>query len=313
MSLDSSDGTLTCVSCGNSIPITDFEHHEFGNIKNSQYIKKYAAKNKDLHTDGFTTENYADSGTNTSISPVCYIPFELNSDDVKTFLCKKPFGKLFFTKNFKRVVTEQLFEKIYVPVWSHKILAKGSINAACTEFDRDATNYYDVEKHAQLLFEQFNTVATTMNGPLHIESLFPYKLDGALYANEYEDKKIKKKDGIITLEADIPPDRYEDNIKKYADRASKDKLNTLLSGYSSAHNKIFKCDSNVLATKLIYLPVWKIPFGTKDASECMYVNGQTGKSSGKLPISKMKSTAFILLTFIVIFAALISAAYFAGL
>ena len=312
MSLNSTDGTLTCISCGKSIPVTEFEHHEFGSIKNSQYIKKYADKNKDMHTDGFNIENSEDPGQSNNCSPKYYIPFELDADDVKSLIYKKP-GKLFFTQAFKKVLKEQLFEKMYVPVWSNEVMVKSSINAACTEFDGNVTSYYDVEKDAQLLFEQFNTMATTMNGTLHVDSLFPYKFESAVCKDENLDKNEDKNEDVMTLKADIPPDRYVDNIKKYADRAASDKLNTLLSAYSSAHNKIYECDSNVLSSKLIYLPVWKIPFAEKGSSECLYVNGQTGKSAGKLPLSRLKSAVLITLTFAVIFAAFIFAAYFAGI
>ncbi len=311
MSLDSTDGTLTCISCGKSIPVTDFEHHEFGSIKNSQYINKYAVKNKDMHTDGFTKSDSGVFAPNTKQSSVYYLPFELEADDVKSLIYKKP-GKLFLTQAFKKVLKEQLFEKMYVPVWSNDVIVKSSINAACTEFDGNVTSYYDVEKEAELMFEQFNTIATTMNGTLHIDSLFPYRFESAVCQDENSDKKEHKYD-FIMLEADIPSDKYVDNIKKYADNAARDKLNTLLSTYSSAHNKIYECDSNISSARLVYLPVWKIPFGTKNSSEYLYVNGQTGKSSGKLPLSRLKSAVSITLTFAAIFGAIISAAYFVGI
>ncbi|MCI8307773.1 MAG: hypothetical protein HFH14_06960 [Lachnospiraceae bacterium] len=312
LTLDSADGMLTCLSCRKTIPITDFEHHEFGSIKNSQYIKKYADKNKDIQSDGFTVDHPEYSVQNAPNENKYFIPFELDENDVRTLLYKKLSVRLFFTHSFKNIIKKKMFEKLYVPVWSNEVMTKASISAACTEFDGNITNYYDVEKHAQLLFGQFNTTATTMNGTLHIDTLFPYRFDRAVCGKESTAKK-NETDDVILLEADIPPDKYMDNIKKYADKAARDKLNTLLSSYSSTHNKVFDCSSDVPASRLIYLPVWKIPFGEKDVSGCLYVNGQTGKVTDRLPVSRLKCAAFITLTFVILFAVLITAAYFAGI
>lgn len=310
MSLDSTDGTLTCISCKKNIPVTDFEHHEFGSAKNSRYMNKYADKNRDIHTDGFTDSDAISNGGRD-----CYIPFQSGADRIKAVLCKKPVERLLYRHAFKKILKERRFVKLYVPVRSYKVITKASINAACTEFDENTTNYFDVEKHAELLFENFTATATTGNGSLHIDSLFPFDLKNAVCTDDGIDTLIgnKKTDDVMILEADIPSDRYNDNIKKYADRAAKDKLNTLLSSYASVHNKIFECDSHISESRLIYLPVWKIPFGGKDASECLYVNDTTGKCTNRPPVSRVKSALLITITFAVIFAALITVACFAGI
>ena len=180
MSLGAEDGILTCISCGKSIPVTDFKHHEFGNAKNSQYIKQYADKNKDMHTNGFISEDAKDFIQHKTDNVTYYIPFELNTDDIRKLICKNPFKKLLFTGAFNKIAKNKSFEKIFVPIWSNEVITAASINAACTEYDGKVTNYYDIEKHAQLLFEQFNTSASTMNETLHIDSLFPYNLESCI-------------------------------------------------------------------------------------------------------------------------------------
>lgn len=312
MSLDAEDGILTCISCGKSIPVTDSPHHEFGSTKNSRYIKQYAAKNKDMHTDGFISEDAEDFIQHKTDNANYYIPFELNADDISKLIYKNPFNKLLFTGAFNKIAKNKLFEKMFVPIWSNEVIVAASINAACTEYDGKVTNYYDVEKHAQLLFEQFNTSASTMQETLHIDSLFPYNLASAICSNE-EAAGGKSDDGEYLPAADIPSDRYIDNIKAYADKSAHAKLNSLISSYSSAHNKVYEGDSHVTFSKLIYLPVWKIPYSAKGPSDYLYINGQTGKMSGKPPLGRLRVTFLFLIICLAIFSILILAAYFIGI
>lgn len=312
MSLNTENGTLTCISCGKSIPVTDFEHHEFGSAKNSRYIRQYAEKNIDMHADGFIPEDTEAFRQHKTDSTKYYIPFELDADDVKRLIYKNPLKRLLYARTFNKIAGDKSFEKIFIPIWSSEVTATASMNASCTEYEGEVTNYYDIEKHAQLLFEQFNTSATTMQEALHIDSLFPYNIESAICSDTGTEGE-KSNDGEYLSDADIPSDRYIDTIRAYADKSARAKLNSLIASYSSAHNIVYEGDTHVAFSKLIYLPVWKIPYSSKDSSDSVYINGQTGKMSGNPPLGKVKVTFLFLITCLAIFSILILAAYLMGI
>lgn len=289
MTFNKNDGTLLCPHCNKEINITDYEHPAIGNTGNSEFISDYA-KNNIEKTHAINKPNHLFTEKNADY----YIPFATDSTDVSNLFGKK-LVFLFLKSSFKKILRNNSFRKLYIPIFSHDTTTTGSFNAICTSFDNNKTNYYLNEKEMTNFISNLNTAASSNNLQAEFSSLFPYRFEDAVLLS---DKSDTQKDAEF-IAPDIPPETYNDTISDFASKLTKNKLNNYTKKFASSYNKEYSTDTQITASHTVYLPVWEIPFN--NGLDKIYINGQTKKIIGTLPISKLKLSLAFLAVMTVIF------------
>jgi len=281
MTFNSNTGILTCANCGKEIEITEFEHPTLGNTGTSNFNSNYSKKSYNKEYKFSAPEcNYSDNAH-------YFLPYKIKSADIPT-LFKGKFINLFIKTALKKKLTKNSFRKLYIPIWVHDTVTYADMDAICTRFDNNTTNYYLKETKNAFVGKDMYTDASTRKIRTELSSLFPYNFENL---TALTDKETSDTDAEY-FDADIPVTHYKDILDSTLKKHARQHLNNLLDNFASAYNKEIKLDIQNISSYVVYLPVWEVTLDKK--SDKLYINGQTGKVADNLPISRLKvSIAFL--------------------
>ncbi len=246
-----------------------------------------------------------------NFAPTRVIPFRtersLAEDKFKNLSKGRPLVPNKFTdiKNIEKI------RGIYIPFWLYDFKVHGNIMANATrvtswtsgdthytktdtfQIIREGNmNFYDIPVDASTRFD--NDIMNTLE-PYNYNDLVPYNhayLSG-FYAEKYDEDEDKA-------------------LKEAAYRAGQTTKETMLAtavGYTTTHVTSENLDADLLDREYVLLPVWmvNVKYGGKQHTFAM--NGQTGEFIGNIPLDKVKTIAYTIITFILTFAIVILVSY----
>lgn len=222
--------------------------------------------------------------------PEKVLPFKIEKEEaIKKFLSwtgKKHFiPKSFFNKQQIEKLTG-----VYFPYWAVNASIDGSLQGTGTkvriwrvgDIEYTETKKFKVKRKGRMKFSDFVQNALSKNTvDKMIDSVQPFPIEQAV------DFKTQYLAGFQAEKRDIEYENIQEHVQKDLKNYATSLLKNTVSEYSFSNNitinHVFKDETK----HYLLLPIWIVTYKSSDSSKKTYyyaMNGQTGKTSGVLPI-----------------------------
>ena len=244
------------------------------------------------------------------LKPDYVIPFKLDKKAAKEKLKEYIGAKKFAPNTFKSENRLDEVKGLYVPVWLFDSDVEAAVQYSATrtrswsdsKYNYTETSFYDIFRDGEMQFENIPVDGASKFPDELMESIEPYDFSEAV------DFQTAYLSGYLADKYDVS---MEDSIGRANTRvktSAEDVLKSTVSGYSSVTVKSSSVNQLSGKSKYAFYPVWILHTTYQGQSYTFAMNGQTGKFTGNLPVSKAKLAALFCGS-----AAIISAiAYVAG-
>lgn len=229
------------------------------------------------------------------VHPMQIIPFKISNDKAGELLKKWIHSRKFAPNNLKKMAKLKKISGAYTPIYLFDLNASTKYSATCVNNHKNkqgkivrSSSYHihDVEN------ETFTNYIFSANK--NFESSIFHKMDGFNYdeTHTYLGDYLLGFPGISTdFNVQESYNKVEDEIKENEYRKIKSRLNFR---YDEVH--FFKADTTIsnVQNGYLYVPIWTNHYKYKNKDYHCYINGQTGKVTGKSPKSFWKILGLIL-------------------
>lgn len=313
MDFDPKTGGLACPFCGHTeaIPVNEEapKEAEEQDLASADKIENcnWGVEKKTVICKSCGGESIYDALEISSVCPFCgsnqvmeasdqntmapggVVPFAITDKQASDLFRSWIKKKWFCPKMAKESAKAKSFKGIYLPYWTFdaKTYSEyvGEYGIDKKRDDRIITNWYAVRGNSSLSFDDELVCGTTKHSGSMLQGIEPYRTaENKAYKPEYV--------------AGFAAERYSIGIKEaweMAKQSMKYKIrNTIENGIKRQYhadrvrNLRITTKYSDLTYKYLLLPVWISSYKYQDKVYQFMVNGQTGKVSGKIPISVPK-------------------------
>ena len=265
-------GVLKCSSCGASI-----SNKKSNMATECQYCGANVIEEMDF-------EN--------GLVPNAVFPFEISKEKAKVDFISWVKGKPFVKKDFKKKVKDCEIESMYIPVFEYDMYCDSDYKARLYEIDRDS------DGNSTKSYKNVSGVINTRNKNISVEC--------SNYINDYRlndlkpfwTDKLYRFDKTFVLgysveHPNIDVMKGRDIAKKYNEQ----KINSRIvekhgcSGYDYINKDV---KYNTIKHKYLLYPIHRLKVDYNGNTSYAYMNGQSGKKNGSLPISVWKVVLVVL-------------------
>lgn len=316
MEFDPAAGELHCPFCEHRMPVEQHKDEEVteqvfrqaaftGDFRWGERQKQVTCRScgattiyDALETSGvcpFCGSNQVmDEAIDTSLPPNGLCPFEITKaqagDRFKRWLKKK----IFAPSAAKKSARADMFDGMYVPYWTFDAQTSTDYKAqyGIDRTYRDSkgnthttTDWHSTGGHYDRFIDDQLVNASERNNESVMRKLEPYDLERVTpFSPEYFS-------GLKSERYSVGLDTGWEKAKKYIS----DTLDSEISSRIKKEHNADKVDSLKMSTaysgityKYLLMPVWKSSFAYKQKKYDFMVNGQTGRVSGKAPVSPLR-------------------------
>lgn len=329
MDFDPKTGALLCPYCGNIVEIEDGEEEperaEELSFDDAEYTGNcdWGTEKRVIRCKSCGAETIYDASVVSGECPYCgsnqvmeagaehilapggVCPFKITPEDAGSRFLKWFKKKLFCPGAAKKTAKAGKMRGVYLPYWTfdadtdstytarygkNRVVRRGKETKVVTDWYRTSGSYYEFIND-QLVSGTEKHDGKILSGiePFHTEN-------NVVYKPEYV--------------AGFASERYSIGLKAAWERAKNFIKNRLISHITKKIKDSYHADqvSNVnvktvyrnITYKYLMLPVWMSSFVYKGKIYQFMVNGQTGKVSGKVPISPIRVAIAILIGIVII-------------
>lgn len=306
-------GKFVCEYCESSFDRYDLEA-QTGNIERNhttqeelQEVAEYYCNSCGAHiiTDPTTVATECYYCHNTVIMkksivsnalPKRIIPFKMDREVAKAEFKKWIFKKDYIPKEFRNDDYIENMQAVYFPYWMVDVDGEFSYEGNMYEDLGKLTAKYKIEKKGQIHMEDIMMAALKKSQRKLLEGVQPFD------ESEMEPFTMTYLAGFQAEQKDIEVSELNntDTLKQFETYAEKTILNTL-EKLRTHDNQKFKFKLSKANWEYSLMPVWLITYKYKKEIYYFAMNGQTGKSCGRIPIDKPKLIRNTLIIFGVIF------------
>ncbi len=227
-------------------------------------------------------------------APIKMIPFKFSKDMVKK-LMKENFGKkIFAPTDFLSEVRLNSMSGEYVPFWLYDYETRCLYDGEGTKIrvsvvgdtEITETSFYHIVRDLSIHYQEIPADASLKMTDDIMDLMEPYQYQ------EMIDFRPEYMSGFQGEKYNMPSQDVEFRARNKMSESAEVFLNQSISGYARlAHNnkEIRVADQK---TQYVLLPVWKYIYKYKENLYPFYINGQTGKIIGKVPVSTGKVLAY---------------------
>lgn len=275
---------IKCKTCGAEVVLDSLEY-----AKNCPYCESASIQ---------------DTNTLPTLLPDGVIPFAFDEYEAQKKFHENIKKKFFVPKAFKTQKNEGVIKRpIYAPSFSFNADTKSNYNGMLiiehTSRDRNGNTRTTTTKRPisgikELSFKNQLVESSSKISQKDLNDVKPYKFEQAIAFN----KNVVK--GYCV-------EHFSNTIEECYNQAKAEMKNVIrreiLRGYFYDRVDYLNIDTTYSNESFSYvlLPLYKLQFNYKKKSYIAYMNGQTGKVGGKLPISKLKVTMVVLSILLVVF------------
>ncbi|MBR3738236.1 MAG: DUF2225 domain-containing protein [Eubacterium sp.] len=225
-----------------------------------------------------------------TLKPDFVIPFKLDKNQAKDALKKYTKNKKFAPNIFKTQNKLDEIKGLYVPFWLFDSNANAAVsyNATRTTTWRDKnyrytkTDHYDVFRSGTMRFENIPVDGSTKMPDELMESIEPFNFSEAV------DFQTAYLSGYLADKYDVSMENSIGRANERIKTSCEDALENTVSGYESVMVKSSSVQTSDGVAKYALYPVWIIHTLYKGEKLTFALNGQTGKITGNIPVSKAK-------------------------
>lgn len=267
---DSEGDMSICPNCGGEVP-----------------VEEHTSAVQCPYCDNFIILNQRVEG---EYAPDVIIPFQLGKEMVKK-LMRDNFSKCIFAPtDFLSEARLNSMEGDYIPFWlydyetSCKYRGEGHKVRSWTtgEVQYTETNIYEISRNMDIHFQKIPVDASERMPDQVMNLLEPYQY------GEMEPFKPEYLSGFLGEKYNMPAQQVEPRARAKMEDDARELLKNSISGYT---NVIDQAKSvQVLREQKSYglLPVWVYQYRYHEKEYPFYINGQTAKIIGKIPVSSAK-------------------------
>ena len=228
------------------------------------------------------------------LKPEAVLPFQKSKEDaVAAFmeLCK---GKPFLPKNF---TSRQQLEKItgmYVPFWLFDCEGQVSGSYKATKVTHWSDSEYDYTKTDHFLLNRAaraNFAGIPMDGSSKMDDTFMESIEPYDYS-QMVPFHTAYLSGYLADKYDVEASDGEERVRTRVGNALDEQLQSSFIGYTSVMPNSKQLHVNHSNARYVLLPVWMLNTRYEGKLYTFAMNGQTGKMTGTLPISKKRRRAW---------------------
>lgn len=263
-----------CPNCGGQIP-----------------VEVHTAASQCPYCDNYLIFNSRVEGEN---QPQYVLPFQLGKEECKEKIRQKFKKCVFAPTDFLSEARLNTIQGDYVPFWLYdydtvtdfwaegrKVRSWVSGNYRYTE-----TSYYQIHRNMSLDFRKVPADASTAMPDDVMDLMEPYDYS---VLQEYQPDYLS---GFMAEKYNLPAIQYVDRVKHKVQSDVDSYMRGTYSGYQSVSPISSKTDYHNEAAKYALLPVWVYHYEYGGKEYPFYVNGQTGKIVGNVPVSKSKVLSY---------------------
>lgn len=228
------------------------------------------------------------------LKPDAIIPFQRGKEDAKAAflsLCK---GKPLLPKHF---TAQQRLEKItgiYVPFWLYDCSGDmtGSYKATRVRTWSDSRYHYTKTDHfllnraADAAFSGIPLDGSSKMDDTFMESIEPYDY-GQLV--DFDKAYLS---GYLADKYDVPAENGQERVRERVSQSIDDLLQNTFVGYATVVPTSKQLKIQQGKARYVLLPVWILNTRYEGKIYTFAMNGQTGKMTGTLPVSKTRAFAW---------------------
>lgn len=222
------------------------------------------------------------------------IPFKFSKEMTKKLLRDNFKRCVFAPTDFLSEAKLDSMQGEYVPFWMYDYLTRcqyqgegvkiRSWRSGNTEYTE--TSYYTLERDFDLTYNDIPVDASIKMNDNIMDLLEPYNYaELTEFSPEYMSGFGGEKYNMASGEVEF---RAKDKMSKSAEAF----LSQSISGYSRVTQRMKNINAQNNKTEYSLLPVWKYTYTYNDVIYPFYINGQTGKVVGKVPVSFKKVLAY---------------------
>lgn len=228
--------------------------------------------------------------------PDVIIPFSRTREQAESSFKEYIKGKFLLPKGFRSQAQINNISALYVPYWfksgitNADMTAQGKIVRTWRSGDTTYTNtkIYHVERHADLAFIRVPCDGSKRIDDAMMESIEPFNYTGL------KPFSMSFLSGCAAEKYDVTSDDAAKRIDERIKMAAEEVLKKDASNYTKLEN--VQTSVRFAQSQYVYalLPVWFLNYSFMGKDYPFVMNGQTGKSFGILPVSKLKAALFTL-------------------
>ncbi len=312
-------GRFSCEYCGSSFTFDEVKNADV-NADTPFDWGDYAANVPEEHLDGLVSyvckscgaEVVTDAVTAATHCPYCdnvmviednvsgllkpngIIPFRVDKKKLKDIVKAYCSGKRLLPNNFLTTHRIEEVRGVYVPFWLYGCRADGNMTFDATrvrtwadsQFYYTETSHYLVTCDGGMAFSRVPADGSRRMDDALMDSVEPYDL------SELKDYASGYLSGYLA-------DRFDDDAESCLPRADLRVKNSLadafrssLRGFTTAVPVAKNMKLTDTRVEYVLLPVYLITASYNDKKYAFAVNGQTGKMTGNLPVSRAKFWAY---------------------
>lgn len=226
--------------------------------------------------------------------PKMLIPFQMGKENCKKSIREKFKKKIFAPTDFLSEVRLNTMQGTYVPFWFYDYDINADYQGEGTKVRRwssgdmryTETSYYDVRRNVDVNFRNIPVDASVAMPDDVMDLMEPYNY-GQL--TEFNPQYLS---GFFAEKYNMPGVQMEGRAQK---KMSEDTA-ALVKGQATGYSTVRQIRNDIVIRQATQnygmLPVWKYMYSYKGKDYPFYVNGQTGKIVGTVPVSKPKVWAY---------------------
>lgn len=300
-------GSMFCPHCEGTENWEQVDSMEVGisacpNCYGQLEISEYDSATKCPYCDNYIVLNERVEGEYT---PKMMIRFQMGKEKCKDALKQRFKKQTFAPTDFLSEARLNGIEGTYVPFWfydyktSAHLQAEGIKTKTWTtgNIRHTETSYYNVVRDLDMAYEMIPADASIKMPDPIMDLMAPYDY------SKLENFAPQFMSGFFAEKYNMPAEEIEYRAKLHMEKSARATLKDQSAGYDRLRPVQEKIEVN--DTKYTYglLPVWMYDYKYKGKEYPFYVNGQTGKIVGNVPISKGKvfvysATLFVVLSII---------------
>lgn len=222
--------------------------------------------------------------------PVRMIPFKLSKDMVKKLMRDNFSKKIFAPTDFLSEARLNSIVGEYVPFFLYDYAARCLYDGEGTKIkvrtvgdtEITETSYYHVVRDLRIDYQDIPADASIQMNDQIMDLMEPYQY------GEMVDFSPEYLSGFQGEKYNISAGELEGRARAKMQDSALTFLRQSISGYARLTEHHKSIEAAEIKSDFVLLPVWKYIYKYKEQMYPFYINGQTGKIVGKVPVSKTK-------------------------
>ncbi len=254
-------------------------------------VEEHTSATRCPYCDNYIILNERVEGAN---EPHLIIPFQYSLEMVKKLMREKFSKCIFAPTDFLSEARLNTMEGDYVPFWLYdygvncQYHGEGRKVRVWTSGDTEytETSVYDIYRDMDVDFEKIPADASLRMPDDVMDLMEPYQY------GQLQPFQPEYLSGFFGEKYNMPPEQVEGRAKAKMEEDANKLLHGTITGYGSLINRSQSIQVGSQSADYGLLPVWVYTYQYKDQMYPFYINGQTAKIVGKVPVSAAKVWAY---------------------